>query len=556
MQDTKITLQQAMAQAGHFLEMGNLQQAEILFRQALQIDPQKHEAYFQLGLIASRVNKMDVAAQFVAQAIQIDPMNAGYHKAQTEICRRLGRLDLSLASGQQAVILAPGDVDAHFNYGIALADAGQIDLAVEQYKLVLNYDPSHGRAANNMGTILEKLGDEAGAQDYYSRAIAINPYHAEAQNNLGAILSAQGELDGARQCFSMAIAAEPGFVHSHYNLSTLKKYTIDDPHYHALEEVAKNAHYLPEETRLRFWFAIGKAREDVERYDDAFYAYEQGNSLKRKTFDYDGKKIVEITDDIMVRFDKDYAHKPAKGCTDETPIFIVGMPRSGTTLMEQILSSHTEIFGAGELKDLSDVITNMGASQDLAYMDWLMRADESVLQAAGEAYVRRLRDINGSAKRVVDKMPGNFFFVGLIKKILPNAKIIHATRNPMDICLSNYSRLFNETMPFAYDLGDLGRYYRNYDRLMKHWADVLPAGSFLEMKYEEIVEDVEGQAHRLIDYCGLEWQDSCLEFHKNKRLVKTASIAQVRRPIYKSSVERAQLFGKHLQPLRDAIDGK
>lgn len=557
-QNQNMTPQQAMAQAVQFFEAGNLSQAEKLCRQIIDVQPGFHHAYFQLGLIASKVGKLQVAANLVEQAIQIEAAAPAYHRALGEIHRRLGNLEKAVMHGQQATMQAPGDADAWYNFGIALADSGKLEEAAHSYRKALENRPDYGLAANNLGTALEKMGDEEGAKEAYAKAVSVNPRHAEAQNNLGALLSASGDLDEARACFTASIEADPAFVHSHYNLSTLKKYTEDDPHYAALEEVANKAESLPVEARMRFWFAIGKAREDVGRYDDAIYAYNQGNRLKRASFQYDESKMKGNIDDIIRHFDSALLKKLGKGgCKDETPVFILGMPRSGTTLIEQILSSHSAVYGAGELRDLGDAITEIrGGESEGSYMGWLPEADKKTLSAIGETYVKKLKTQDSKALRIVDKMPGNFFYAGLIHLILPNAKIIHSMRNPMDTCISNYSRLFNETMPFAYDLEELGRYHRNYKHLMDHWQAVLPEGTVLDVSYEDVVADLEGQARRLIDYCGLEWEEACLDFHKNKRHVKTASIAQVRQPIYKSSVARWERFKDHLDPLRTAIEGK
>jgi tetratricopeptide (TPR) repeat protein len=404
--------------------------------------------------------------------------------------------------------------------------------------------------------VLERLGDSKGAEAAYAKAVLINPRHAEAQNNLGALMSESSRLDGARACFAAAIKANPAFVASHYNLSTLKKYTAGDPHVAMLEKLAPQAAKLAGAEQTRFWFSIAKAREDVGRYDEAFAAYEQGNRLKRATVKYNEKKSQEVMQDVIDRFDASLFKKnKGAGFKDETPVFIIGMPRSGTTLLEQIISSHSAVHGAGELRDLGEALGEMQPelAKGASYMDWLSGADKNSLAAAGEAYIRRLRGYDAKALRITDKMPGNFFYAGLILKILPGAKIIHSVRNPLDTCFSNYSRLFKDTMPFAYDLTELGHYYNSYRQMMDHWKNTLPAGSILDVNYEDVVEDLEGQSRRLIDFCGLNWESACLDFHNNKRPVKTASAAQVSQPIYKSSVARWERFAQHLGPLQKAI---
>ena len=554
----KVTAQQAMAKAAGLFDAGQFSQAETLCRSILQVQPQFHPAWYQLGLIAVKAGNMPVAADMMARAVQFAPNASAYHRALGEICRRLGNLQKAIAHGKQAAALAPQDPEARYNLGLALADSGQFYDATSLYRVALELNPRHNLAANNLGTALERLGDEKSAADCYARAININPRHAEAQNNLGALLLAAGDLDRARACFESAIAADPAFVHPHYNLSSLKKYTSGDPHAAILETIARQSPALPPDTRMRFWFAIGKAREDTGRYDDAFAAYAEGNALKRATFKYDETTLTAAVDDIIRRFDGALAAKIGSvGHRDQAPLFIVGMPRSGTTLIEQILSSHTDLHGAGELKDFSDAFHTVHAGPpEISYMDFLLKAPDEDLARIGADYTRRLRQLDGKALRISDKMPGNFFYAGLICLSLPKAKIVHSLRHPLDTCLSNYARLFNETMPFAYDLGELGRYYLQYKRLMDHWHKILPAGKILDMHYEDVVGDLAGQAKRLISHTGLEWQDGCLDFHKNTRPVKTASVAQVRKPIYKSSVSRWEYFARHLEPLKTIIEGQ
>ncbi|HSY29397.1 MAG TPA: sulfotransferase, partial [Burkholderiaceae bacterium] len=240
----------------------------------------------------------------------------------------------------------------------------------------------------------------------------------------------------------------------------------------------------------------------------------------------------------------------------KAPIFIVGMPRSGTTLLEQILSTHPGVFGAGELKDMNDVV--IGAMPGADYMQYpnaVAAFSSEEFRRLGEQYAERVWRNAPEATRITDKMPSNFFYLGMIHLMLPEAKIIHAMRDPMDSCFSCYSRLFNkENVRFAYDLGTLGRYYARYIKLMRHWHEVLPPGTILDLRYEDMVADTEGQARRALAHLDLSWDDSCLDFHQNKRRVKTASLAQVRKPIYKTSVARWKLYEKHLGPLLDIVN--
>jgi hypothetical protein len=311
---------------------------------------------------------------------------------------------------------------------------------------------------------------------------------------------------------------------------------------------------LPADARIKLWFAVAKAWNDTEQYDRAIAAYHKGNRLNRQTFTYDSHRMGGYVSDLVQRFNAEQASRTG-GHADGTPIFILGMPRSGTTLIEQILSSHPHVHGAGELKDFSDSFHEIAGSEaGTGYMDWLISARPNDLETLGRRYVERLRAKNSKATFITDKMPGNFFMVGLIHLALPNARIVHARRDPMDTCLSNYQILYNEPMPYAYDLSELGQYYRDYDRLMRHWETVLPPGRVHTLQYETLVDDIEAQARELLHYVGLEWDDTCLEFHQNRRVVKTASVSQVRQPLYRTSAGKWKHYAPWLTELSDSLN--
>jgi tetratricopeptide (TPR) repeat protein len=544
---------QALQLAEQYKAAGRLGEAEHILKQILAAAPDFHPAYHTLGLIAYEVGKLPLAVELIARAISLAANVALYHRNVGEMCRRLGRLDEAVAAGQRATALAPNDLDAHYNLGLALTDKGEWDAAIRAYRLALELNPSHGLSWNNLGAALEKKGDKAEAELAYARAVALNPSHHEAQNNLGAIYSEQGRLEDASRCFDDAIKANPDFSEAHFNLSSLKTYREDDPHLDYLERNLDKAAAMPDAARIRYWFALGKAREDVGRYDDSFAAYAEGNRLQHALLPCDEARADAMLEKVMATFSREFfeARKDGRG-SDQAPIFIVGMPRSGTTLLEQILSSHPAVFGAGELMDLNQVIME-DADPDNGFPDFVPGLSAENFSKMGEAYAARMWKLAPDAQRITDKMPANFFYIGMIRLMLPNAKIIHAMRDPMDSCFSNYARLFNDTMEFAYDLGTLGRYYARYITLMQHWHEVLPPGTILDLRYEDLVADTEGQARRILDYVGLPWDENCLAFHQNKRHVKTASVAQVRKPIYKTSVARWRRFERHLQPLLDIV---
>lgn len=548
-----ITPQQALAEAERLFSAQSLPQSEELCWRILKAQPTYHPAYFQLALIAVQVGKSAVAIDLVERALQFAPADSVYHRTLCELYRRVGRLDTALSHGAQAVTLAPKDAESHYNYGLALAENQQYDLAIKHYRKVLQLNPRHIYAFNNLGSACEKSGDIYAAEEAYKNAVRVNPKNAEAYNNLGALFSANGDLENARTCFDKAIEIAPAFVSAHCNISTIKKYKSEDPHIAMLEQLKTYINNVPVEEQIKYWFAYGKACNDTKRYSDSFESYQRGNLLKRSTYKYDESIMQKNIEDIIQRFDSKLLKKSSY-FEDPTPVFIVGMPRSGTTLIEQIISSHSAVYGAGELKDLGEIIcAEANLHPESSYIDWLQLASTDDLLKVAQRYVTRLREHDKKAILITDKMPGNFFFVGLIHMVFPKAKIIHCMRNPMDTCLSNYMILFKETLPFAYDLKELGSYYRMYDRLMKHWQSIMPADAMIEVSYEEVVNDLEGQARRIIEYCGLSWEVHCLEFYKNQRLVKTASVSQVRQPLYNSSVERWKPYEAWLSSLKEEL---
>lgn len=546
-------------QAQQYISAGQLASAETCLRKLIELEPSDAKVWHELGLLAFSANNLEAAFINMAQTVKLEPSSLLYHRNLGEIARRAGKLEQAILSGKAACALAANDLDAHYNLGLAYTDSEQFTKAIFHYRKAVKLNPGHGLSWNNLGSALEKRGDQEGALEAYEKAVAINPAHAEAQNNQGAIYCEHGRLDEARASFNAAIDARPSLIEAHYNLSSLKTYGPNDPHLSTLEAIYAQRDRLGNHARIRCDFALGKALDDIGEYDRAFAAYEEGNRIEHALLPYDERKAEEMVDAIINTITPEWiasklAAKPIAKNKGKTPIFIVGMPRSGTSLLEQILASHSSIFGAGELTILNDVIAEVTKNSESQFdAKEIERLSKANIQKIGTDYLRRTWALSPKSQYITDKMPANFFLLGLIYIALPHAKIIHAMRDPMDSCFSCYSRLFNDTMEFAYDQQTLGRYYQRYMRLMEHWHQVLPAGTILDLPYESMVDDVEGQSKRVLDYVGLPWDPSCLEFYKNERLVKTASVAQVRKPIYKSSIARWKHFARHLKPLYELV---
>jgi tetratricopeptide (TPR) repeat protein len=540
---------------------GRWAEAEQAYRSLLALRADFHPAWHALGILAVNLDRLAIAAGLIEQALSIDESQGLYWRNLGEVRRRLGRLPGAVEAAGMATRLLPDDPQAWYNLGLARAEAGQPSDAEQAYRQALSLAPTYGPAWNNLGSLLQQRGgpgDLTAARAAYERAVALHPEHAEAQNNLGALHAEQGRLAPARACFEAAIEARGDFVEAHYNYSSLHTYPADDPHLSLLQNLYATREQLPVAQRLRYCFALGKAWDDAGDVDRAFAAYAEGNRLQHGLLGYDEAREAALAQRVMAVFDSDFMarRRDWQGARDpaRTPIFIVGMPRSGTTLIEQILCTHPAVHGAGELPLLSQAIA-AGVEAGPPYPEGIHYLDEAGLRAMGERYLREVWQLAPDSRFISDKMPANFFYLGLIHLALPEARIIHALRDPMDACFSCYARLFNETMAFAYDQHTLGRYYTRYRQLMQHWHQVLPAGTVLDLSYEALVADPEGQARRLLAFVGLPWDPACLDFHGNARSVKTASVAQVRRPIYRTSVARWLAFAEHLSPLYEQVAG-
>jgi hypothetical protein len=316
---------------------------------------------------------------------------------------------------------------------------------------------------------------------------------------------------------------------------------------------------LSVEDRTELHFALGKAYDEIGRHADAFSHWQDGNALKRRAIAYDEAAAFRTMNRIEAVFSTEVVRRHENGGhPSAAPIFIVGMPRSGSTLIEQILASHPQVLGAGELKHFGRAVkwVQQISADHRPFPDLVLSLTQQQVHDLGERYLAALGRLPPSVVRVTDKMPMNFTFVGLIHLALPNAVIIHAYRDPVDTCLSCFSKLFADEQNYAYDLAELGRYYGHYRKMMSHWSRVLPSGRILDVRYEDVIADLEGQARRIVAHCGLEWDPRCLAFHQTVRPVRTASAVQVRQPLYNSSVARWHPYKDFLQPLLSELQSK
>ena len=568
--------------------LGDLEQAAACYARAIRLKPAYAQAHLNLGSVYRRLGRLDEAVASYRRAIALRPTDPLAFNNLGNALSRLGRLDEAVAAFRQAASLRPDYVQAHYNLGVVLRDRGLHDEGAAAFRRVLALTPDHVEGNNNLGVALLALGKPEEAAESFRRALAHKPDHAAAHNNLGIAWLDQGRLDAAAAAFERAISQQPDFAKAHYNLGVVLQYQgrlqaaaqslqraltlkpdYAEAHYSLaaqgqeadgspvaetalalIERQVETSGSLEPRTRSALLFALSKTLEGRGEFDRAFSAMAEANAIHRAGLSFDIAQAEQRMAETARLFDGAvFERLQGAGAPAERPVFIVGMPRSGTSLIEQIISAHPAVHGAGELANLTSLIGQAHGGAGL-------RPDAMTADAAaafGQAYLDSLPPAAPGQSRMTDKAISNFEHLGLIHLCLPHAAIIHCRRDPRDVCLSCFATRFSAGQDFTYDLAELGRYWRAYDRLMDHWRRVLPPGRMLEVPYEALVDDLEGWSRRLIAHCGLEWDPACLRFHESGRDVRTASFAQVRRPIYASSVGRWRRFAPHLGPLLEAL---
>jgi tetratricopeptide (TPR) repeat protein len=511
------TSRQWLAQAIELHQRGQLAEAEAHYLRALQEMPDLFDAQNLLGVLRSQQGRYAEALALMTMALKSRPNSVGALTNQGLILHNMQRYEPALASLDKALALRP----------------------------------DHAQALNNRGTVLAALGRDVEALASYWRALKAVPNYADAFNNMGVLLKELGRLAEAEAAFSKTLEFDPKLTGAYFNLANCKRFQVGDSHLMHMQALAHDETQAPAD-RMRLHFALGKAYADLGDHRRAFENVQRGNAAKRAMINYDEAGMMALFDRTEAVLTRDRLRpRAATGDPSTRPTFVFGMPGSGTTLVEQILASHYEVHGAGELATFSEVVGSVYGPNGrlLAYPDFVAECDSNVFRAIGSHYVAALRKLAPQARHVADKMPSNFIFAGLIHLALPNARIIHVVRDPIDTCVSCYFRLFNGNLGHTYDLAELGRFYRRYQKLMAHWRDVLPERRMLEVRYEDIVADLDTASRRIVAHCGLEWDPHCLQFHQTDRRVRTASAIQVRQEIYRSSIGRWRDYQPYLGSL-------
>ena len=557
-----IALEPDFADAHHNLALalkdaGRLDDAAASFRRAIALKPDLAEAHFYLGAILLGQDEFDQAARCFRRAIELKPDLADAHHNLALASAAVGRKDQAAESYRRAIALKPDFAAAHMNLGVALRDLGELDEAASSIRRAIALQPAFAQAHCQLSAILILQCRPEDARASANRAIELEPERAESWVHLGYVYLTLGEMDMARAAFLRALELDPLSGDAVFYLSGILSIGGQSAEDRAVREhgsrLAAELDHMPPARRVPALFAMSKLLEDRGDYDGAFAFMARANALARADLSFDIAEVERRLAAVARVFDRPlFERLKNSGCDSNRPIFIVGMPRSGSTLIEQIISAHPKVYGAGELLNLPRAMpARIGGS---VYPSWVRTMRVADGQAVAQAYLASLPPATSAQVRITDKLVSNFEFLGLIHLFLPNARIIHCRRDPRDMCLSCFAARFGQGgQPFTFDLVELGRYWRAYDRLMAHWRSVLPPGRVLEVPYEEVVDNLEAWAPPLVAHCELDWDDACLRFHESKRAVHTASLAQVRRPIYATSVGRWGRFAPHLTPLLEAL---
>ena len=516
-------LKAELANAVALMKQDKAEEAEKICLSVLKTDPNSVGAKELLINRAMDTNRASWAEQLSRSLVQQMPENPKWWLRLATAQSRQDKLEDSEESVKRSLEIDPAQSEARMLLGGIYSKNNQFEAGLEQFDLILDKQPNHIPAISQRATILKTLGRQDEAVSAYQQCMRIDPKFGEAA----------------------------------WSLSNLKTYRFSDEEVVQMHAMLQGGELIPEE-EVHFNYALGKAYEHRENWEKAFACYQAGNSVKRELVKWSADRFSELVDRVIASFDRDFVEQHAKsGHPAASPIFILGLPRSGSTLQEQILSSHSQVEGTRELPYMPWIATGLAKKPDnLAtqrYPEGVRELDAEKLTLVGQRFLAQAqRHREQGLPYFIDKLPNNFIYVGLILLSLPNAKIINTLRHPVDNCFGCFKQLWAEGQHFSYDLEDLGRYYRDYNRLMAHWRKVFP-GKIHDVQYESVVDKLAENVTELLDFCGLPFEEQCLRFHETSRAVNTASSEQVRQPIYKSAVAYWRHFEVYLDPLKDAL---
>lgn len=544
----------ALARLARFAE------AAASHRRAIELQPDLAQAHNNLAMALKELGEAEEAITHYRRAIKLKPGVPEFHHNLGNVLSGARRFDEALSSFNHALALNPLLAGTHEAIGAALLQLDRGEEAVTAFRRAIEIEPERASAHLQLADALQDIEQFAEAEGAYARAAALAPDSAKVQTGRGIALLELGRRDEARDCFERAIAADPADASAYYHRQRASDAAPSEADIAQLESLAAAQSAKPAAQRLGFHFALAEAQERQGQFDRAFENLRIGNELRRSLIDYNEAAMRERFRRIQDVFSAEQlARHRGEGSENEQPVFIVGLARSGSTLLEQILASHGEVGGGGERPLLGKLLAavRLEGRPSSNFPDYVAHLRPGDLRLLGERYAALLGQNRPPARRLLDKHLANYVYLGMIRLMLPRARILHIRRDPLDSLFSAYSQPFaRNAQPQSYDLGELGRHYRLYAAMMAHWRRVLGEGEMMEVRYEALVEDLEGTVRQVLNFCGLPWDERCLAFHQTDRVVRTASLAQVRRKLYSSSIGRWRPFERHLGPLIEAVESE
>jgi len=552
-------IQALLQRAWNLHQAGQLEQAETIYRNILSVAPPHPDANNLMGLLCIQAKRPEKAEGFIRTALRSDPENPQSHYNLGIACKDLGRFSDSARHFGRAAKLQPDNAEALSSQGNALRLSGDAVNAVKTLEAAVRLAPANrgarhnlGQALNDLGAGLVKRGETDKATKCFRKSLEYTPNHPRALANLGITLEQQGELAEAARYYQAAIRAKPDFAEPHFFLSHLRTHRSSEKEVSAMRTLLDKAE-TPEPDRIRLAFGLGFALESSGDYAQAFHYMSEGHRLQGKESGFSLEAESKRFTAVRKMFSAEHiAAMAGAGTDDDRPVFIVGMPRSGTTLTEQILASHPEVHGAGERTRLAEIAKSLAVKNagDLSHVP-----DETSTarwRDAARDYLDHVATDAGNARRIIDTTPMNFLNIGVAAILFPRARFIICLREPMDNCLSIYRQYLTGANQYTHQLEHLGGYYLMHRSLVEHWESVLPERVHL-LQYEQVIADHEQETRALLEFCGLPFDQRCLAFHQSERVVRSPSAAQVRQPIYATSVESWKHYEKELAPLRRAL---
>jgi len=537
-----------LAQVAH--KQAKLGEAIEGYEQFLRMFPEHAASHFHLGLALDDLGRTRRAIRHYEESIRLDACNAAVHRRLGGAYGKFEHWGRAISAYKQAIAINPGDARPLRQLGVALQQLGRMHAAIGYFEQALELQPDYSEALVDFARTLLQLGRAEEAIAPLEQAIIVDPDNSVAQIGLAMALKQLGRTEDAVLALEQLLSLQPGCGEAHYQLSMIRP---ESGRIAGLEEIVSDPE-LSKHDASYCQFALGNLYQNDESWDQAFEHFQKANALKRSTLDYDADQNKKIIDKLIDVYSSEFfANKSHLGSESQLPVFIVGMPRSGTTLVEQIISSHPSVHGAGELEAIRGA--NLAIAERLLdkgpHPECMTHIDESLAAEHAQVYLEELSRHDPSAARITDKFPRNYAAIGLIRTLFPKARIVHCKRDALDNCVSLYCYCF-PLMAGTFELTELAEFYLGYERLMAHWEELFGDDIFT-VRYEDLVTNQEQVSRQLIEFVGLDWDESCLDFQNNERNVSTPSNMQVRKPMYTSSVNRWKHYEAHLHPLIDTL---